>query len=69
MIGAQSGVPKSIVEPGKTYFGYPAMELRESLKIQAVVHQLPTLLAEIRNLQKRVEKLELILKERSPELK
>src|ERR1051326_1965049 len=69
MIGAQSGVPKSIVEPGKTYFGYPALELRETLKIQAAVHQLPGLLVEIRTLQKRVEELEQIIKERSPELK
>ena len=69
MIGAQSGVPKSILEPGKRYFGYPALEQRESFKIQAVIHQLPALLAEIRNLQKRVEELEHILKERSQELK
>jgi UDP-3-O-[3-hydroxymyristoyl] glucosamine N-acyltransferase len=57
-IGAQSGVPKSIEQPGKIWFGYPAKELHETLKIQAVVGQLPTLLYEIRNLQKRIEELE-----------
>ena len=58
VVGAQSGIPGSITEPGKTYFGYPARELRESLRIQAVVHQLPALLQDIRQLQKRIEELE-----------
>jgi UDP-3-O-[3-hydroxymyristoyl] glucosamine N-acyltransferase len=57
-IGAQSGVPKSITEPGKTYFGYPAKELHETLKIQAATGQLPSLLIEVRTLQKRIEELE-----------
>jgi UDP-3-O-[3-hydroxymyristoyl] glucosamine N-acyltransferase len=60
-IGAQSGVPKSITEPGKTYFGYPAKELHETLKIQAATGQLPSLLLEVRALQKRIEELELKL--------
>jgi UDP-3-O-[3-hydroxymyristoyl] glucosamine N-acyltransferase len=64
-IGAQSGVPKSIEESGKTYFGYPAKELHETLKIQAAQNQLPTLLYEIRNMQKRIEELEKLLKLRS----
>ena len=66
-IGAQSGVPKSIDEPGKIWFGYPAKELHETLKIQAAVGQLPTLLYEIRNLQKRIEELERLLKLHSSE--
>jgi UDP-3-O-[3-hydroxymyristoyl] glucosamine N-acyltransferase len=57
-IGAQSGVPKSITEPGKIYFGYPAKELHETLKIQAATGQLPSLLVEVRTLQKRIEELE-----------
>jgi UDP-3-O-[3-hydroxymyristoyl] glucosamine N-acyltransferase len=66
-IGAQSGVPKSITESGKTYFGYPAKELHETLKIQAATGQLPSLLQEVRSLQKRIEELERQLKLRSSE--
>ena len=61
-IGAQSGVPKTIDQPGKIWFGYPAKELHETLKIQAAVGQLPALLHEIRNMQKKIEELELLLK-------
>lgn len=57
-IGAQSGVPKSITEPGKTWFGYPARELHETLRIEGAVRQLPALLNELRELQKRIHDLE-----------
>ncbi|HEY6192620.1 MAG TPA: UDP-3-O-(3-hydroxymyristoyl)glucosamine N-acyltransferase [Bacteroidota bacterium] len=57
-IGAQSGVHKSIPEPGSTYFGYPAREIKETLRIEAALRQLPALVREIRELQNRVRELE-----------
>ncbi len=57
-IGAQSGVSKSITEPGKFYFGYPAHELMQAKRIEASIRQLPALLAEIRELQRRIHELE-----------
>lgn len=63
-IGAQSGVPKSIEEEGKTYFGYPAREIRETLRIEGALRQLPELLYEFRKLIKRVEELEKLINTR-----
>lgn len=57
-IGAQSGVGKSITEPGKTWFGSPITEIRTSYKLEAAVRQLPTLLAEFRELTRRITELE-----------
>jgi len=68
-LGAKSGIPKSITVPGQIHFGYPAFEIHETLKIQAATRQLPGLLVEIRNLQKRIEELELLLKARESEMK
>lgn len=68
-IGAQSGVPKSITESGKTYFGYPAREIHETWRIEGALRQLPQLLYEFRNLQKRLEELEQSIKYRSSENK
>jgi UDP-3-O-[3-hydroxymyristoyl] glucosamine N-acyltransferase len=56
-IGAQSGIHKGITEPGKTWFGYPARELHEQLRIEAVIRQLPELLRTIRELQTRIGEL------------
>jgi UDP-3-O-[3-hydroxymyristoyl] glucosamine N-acyltransferase len=56
--GAQSGIPKSITESGKTYFGTPILELRETLRIEASLRQLPGLLVEVRKLSERVKELE-----------
>ncbi len=57
-IGAQSGVPKSIDTPGKTWFGYPAREIHESLRIEGVVHQLPSMFREIQEMERRIGALE-----------
>ncbi|HUL45343.1 MAG TPA: UDP-3-O-(3-hydroxymyristoyl)glucosamine N-acyltransferase [Bacteroidota bacterium] len=57
-IGAQSGVPKSIKEPGKVYMGYPAREIRQTWKIEAMLEQLPDLLQRLRTLEERLAKLE-----------
>jgi UDP-3-O-[3-hydroxymyristoyl] glucosamine N-acyltransferase len=57
IIMAQSGVPKTITEPGKTYFGYPAKEHGRALRIEASLRSLPELVQEVRELQKRVAAL------------
>jgi UDP-3-O-[3-hydroxymyristoyl] glucosamine N-acyltransferase len=57
-IGAQSGVPKSITDPGKTYMGYPAREIRKTWRIEAALSELPELLAEVRRLEQRLKELE-----------
>lgn len=49
-VGAQSGISKS-VEAGKKMFGYPALEIMETMRIDAALKRLPDLL-------KRVKKLE-----------
>lgn len=56
--GAQSGVAKSVTEQGKTYFGYPARELQQSLRMDAALKQLPELLVEMRNIERRLQELE-----------
>jgi UDP-3-O-[3-hydroxymyristoyl] glucosamine N-acyltransferase len=57
-IGAQSGVSKSLKKEGATYFGTPAKELRETLKIEAIIRQLPELLLEIKELKQKIQDLE-----------
>lgn len=57
-IGAQSGLHRSITEPGGTYFGYPALPQRESFRISAALTHLPDLLATVRELRAKIERLE-----------
>jgi len=57
-IGAQSGLHRSISEPGGTYFGYPAAPAREAMRIAAAMNFLPELLVTVRELQKKIERLE-----------
>ncbi len=54
---AQSGVAKSIDQKG-TYFGAPAKSQLQAFKIEAVIRHLPELLSDLRELQKKVKKLE-----------
>ncbi len=56
--GAKSGVPKSITEGGKTYFGAPVTEIRQTLRMEAALRQLPELLVEFRNLERRLKEIE-----------
>jgi UDP-3-O-[3-hydroxymyristoyl] glucosamine N-acyltransferase len=58
IIGAKSGVPKSIDTEGQTYFGYPAFPINETLRIQAATRALPSLLIEIRRMEERIKELE-----------
>ncbi|MEW6049997.1 MAG: UDP-3-O-(3-hydroxymyristoyl)glucosamine N-acyltransferase [Candidatus Zixiibacteriota bacterium] len=54
-VGAQSGVHKSI-PPGKEYFGYPAREAIEAMKISAALNRLPELLRRVRALEEKLDK-------------
>jgi UDP-3-O-[3-hydroxymyristoyl] glucosamine N-acyltransferase len=57
-IGAQSGIPKSIDHAGETWFGYPAFPIKETLRIQASMRMLPSLVVELRRLEQRIQELE-----------
>lgn len=56
-IGAQAGVAKSLSGPGKVFRGAPAQELREELRMEASVRQLPDLIARVRELEARLNAL------------
>ncbi|MCX6139453.1 MAG: UDP-3-O-(3-hydroxymyristoyl)glucosamine N-acyltransferase [Candidatus Kapabacteria bacterium] len=53
VIYAQSGVGKSVPQPG-VYFGSPIKEHLTALRIEAAVRQLPTALQELRDLKRKV---------------
>lgn len=57
-IAAQSGISKSIIEEGKTYFGYPATEISEMRRIVAAKRQLPKLLLEVEELKRKIKTIE-----------
>ncbi len=61
---AQSGIPKSITEPGKTYFGYPAKEARHAQRLEAAIRMLPETMRDLQHLQRIVEELQKKLSER-----
>ena len=52
-VGAQSGVSKSI-PPGQRWFGYPARESREAMRIGAALLRLPDLLKRVRKIEERL---------------
>ncbi|HEO71612.1 MAG TPA: UDP-3-O-(3-hydroxymyristoyl)glucosamine N-acyltransferase, partial [Candidatus Hydrogenedentes bacterium] len=56
-IGGMSGVSKS-VKPGQVVSGYPAMEHRKALRIQASQRMLPDALQRLRHVEQRLEELE-----------
>lgn len=57
-IGAQAGI-MSDVKGGETLFGTPAMDAKQSFRIEAVKRQLPQLRRDLMSLSKKIEKLEL----------
>jgi len=61
---AQSGIPKSITEPGKTYFGYPAKEARIAQRLEAAIRMLPETMRDLQQLQRVVEEMKKKLSER-----
>jgi UDP-3-O-[3-hydroxymyristoyl] glucosamine N-acyltransferase len=50
VVGAQSGVSKSL-EGGRTYFGYPARPIGETMKLEAALKQLPELLKRVKAIE------------------
>ncbi len=50
-IAAKSGVQKSITQPGRSVQGYPALDLRDSLRALVVYRQLPGLLHRVERLE------------------
>ena len=51
-VGAQSGVRKDI-PAGKNYFGYPAREIMETMRMEASLRRLPDLLKRVRKLESK----------------
>ncbi len=56
-IGAKSGVPHSVA-PGETVSGAPAMPHRKWLRMVNALKRLPDMVRDIRDLKKRMERLE-----------
>jgi UDP-3-O-[3-hydroxymyristoyl] glucosamine N-acyltransferase len=57
VVGAQAGVTKS-VPPGEQVSGYPARKHALSKRLNACIQALPALLGKVRELEKRLSKLE-----------
>ncbi|GAB4134509.1 MAG: UDP-3-O-(3-hydroxymyristoyl)glucosamine N-acyltransferase [Ignavibacteriales bacterium] len=57
IVGAQSGISKSLTKSGK-YFGTPAKEMAQSLRLEAHVRNLEVYAARIKKLEKRISELE-----------
>ena len=55
-VQAQSGVATSVLEKGKTIFGYPAIGYREYLKAYILFKQFPQIEQRIRALEKQIGK-------------
>lgn len=53
-IGAQSGISKPVAEEGKSYFGSPAVELKQQMRTYSVYRKLPELLRRIEELEEKV---------------
>jgi UDP-3-O-[3-hydroxymyristoyl] glucosamine N-acyltransferase len=56
-LGAQCGI-MSDVEPGVTLMGSPAMQKGEYLRVEAAMRRLPDLMKRVRELEKKLERLE-----------
>ncbi len=56
IVEAQSGLSKSVTEPG-AYFGSPAKEHRTALRMEAALRRLPELLREVEELKRIVASL------------
>ncbi len=57
VVMAQSGVSHNL-KRGKVYFGYPAIEVREAFKLNALIRSLPELREKIFELNKKINELE-----------
>jgi UDP-3-O-[3-hydroxymyristoyl] glucosamine N-acyltransferase len=57
MIGAQSGVTHNVAA-GQKLFGLPAIDIKEELRIIGLRRRLPKLAEQLKQLSKRIERLE-----------
>jgi UDP-3-O-[3-hydroxymyristoyl] glucosamine N-acyltransferase len=57
IVGAQSGVSKSITKPGK-YRGSPADDMGKMLKLEAHVRNVPVYAEKIKKLEEKIASLE-----------
>ena len=57
IVGAQSGVTHSVAA-GQTIFGLPAIDLKEERRIIGLRRRLPKLVEQVKQLSKRIERLE-----------
>lgn len=55
--GAQSGIPKSITESNKLWHGTPIVELKQALKSQVILRNLPELNQRLNDLEKNLKQL------------
>jgi UDP-3-O-[3-hydroxymyristoyl] glucosamine N-acyltransferase len=56
-IGGRSGITKTIKEPNKSVYGYPAFDYTSSLRVQAATRNLPETEKRIQSLEKMVAEL------------
>jgi UDP-3-O-[3-hydroxymyristoyl] glucosamine N-acyltransferase len=61
---AKSGISTNITKPG-TYFGYPAKDVKTSLKLEAHFRRLPQYADKIKELEKEIENLKKIINDNS----
>jgi len=66
-VAAQSGLHKTVRESGKTYFGTPALEHRERLRIEGALREIPELLNTVRELKRRLEEVYQHVTTKSPQ--
>ncbi|HPI36674.1 MAG TPA: UDP-3-O-(3-hydroxymyristoyl)glucosamine N-acyltransferase [Ignavibacteriaceae bacterium] len=56
IVAAKSGISKSLTKPG-IYFGSPAKEHREALRLEGHIRNLPDYAAKLKELEKKIEEL------------
>lgn len=66
IVGAQSGVSKSLTKPGK-YFGYPAKELRTTLRLESHIRNLPSYSERIKRLETQIQELKNLINNQTTE--
>ncbi|HEY5615874.1 MAG TPA: UDP-3-O-(3-hydroxymyristoyl)glucosamine N-acyltransferase, partial [Bacteroidota bacterium] len=54
---AQAGVTRSFPQPGNTYMGYPAKEIKKAHRIEGALRSLPELVREFQELKLKVAQL------------
>jgi UDP-3-O-[3-hydroxymyristoyl] glucosamine N-acyltransferase len=64
IVGAQAGVSKSLTKPG-TYSGSPAQELKDRLRLEAQVRNLPKYAQRIKELEKKIGELEKFINDKN----